>query len=541
MITLSWNCRGLAQSSTVRSLRAIIRKHNPDVIFLTETKTASHLASPILNQLGFVNMLQAPPCGSKGGLLLAWKNDINFVSVCVSSNIISVWYYSVDPTVKCLFSFVYGPPYKKTDLEFWMALADFGNTYSVPWICMGDFNTISSSDDKLGGRPFDHFSFNPINEFMDSFGMVDLGFSGNPFTWSNHRQGFDLIKERLDRSIANNQWIHFFPNYSITHLPAHNSDHNPLLLDTSIPLPSLPRPFRFEEFWTRDPTCGIVVEEAWSSLITGSPSYCLAKKLKLTKSAIKQWNKLYFGDIKTKVDNNLALLDTAQQAPPTDSNLALELHLQNLLYIYLQQEESLWKQKSRELWLTTTDLNTRFFHTSTLIRRRRNSINLLQSPQGGWLSDRSAIGDCFITNFKLLFTSSHPSPNELLSLFDPVISDEDNLHLGSLPTESEIFASLKSLGRTKAPGPDGFTALFYVKYWDYIKNTVLLAIGNFFQNNHLLREQNHTLIALIPKRLGASSVHHYRPISLCNIIYKIISKLLANRLKPLLSKVISPF
>jgi hypothetical protein len=66
-------------------------------------------------------------------------------------------------------------------------------------------------------------------------------------------------------------------------------------------------------------------------------------------------------------------------------------------------------------------------------------------------------------------------------------------------------------------------------------------LGIFFQNNHLLREQNHTFITLIPKRLGASSVQHYRPISLCNIIYKIISKLLANRLKPLLSKFISPF
>jgi hypothetical protein len=128
-----------------------------------------------------------------------------------------------------------------------------------------------------------------------------------------------------------------------------------------------------------------------------------------------------------------------------------------------------------------------------------------------------------------------------LSLFDPIISDEDNFLLGALPTESEIYASLKSLGRTKALGLDGFTALFYVKYWDYIKGTVLLAIGNFFQNNHLLREQNHTFIALIPKRLGASSVHHYRPINLCNIIYKIISKLLANRLKPLLSKFILPF
>jgi hypothetical protein len=63
----------------------------------------------------------------------------------------------------------------------------------------------------------------------------------------------------------------------------------------------------------------------------------------------------------------------------------------------------------------------------------------------------------------------------------------------------------------------------------------------FFLHNQLLREQNHTFIALIPKKLGASSVYHFRPISLCNIIYKIISKLLANRLKPLLTNIISPF
>jgi hypothetical protein len=84
-----------------------------------------------------------------------------------------------------------------------------------------------------------------------------------------------------------------------------------------------------------------VVKEAWSSPITGSPSYCLEKKLKLTKSAIKQCNTHYFGDIKTKLDNTLSLLDIAQHAPPFDSNLALELHLQNLLDVYLQQEESL--------------------------------------------------------------------------------------------------------------------------------------------------------------------------------------------------------
>jgi exonuclease III len=78
MIVLSWNCRGLAQPSTIRCLRAIIRQHNPDIHFLIETKTAPLVANPILHELGFTLIVQAPPSGSKGGLLLAWKTDVYF-------------------------------------------------------------------------------------------------------------------------------------------------------------------------------------------------------------------------------------------------------------------------------------------------------------------------------------------------------------------------------------------------------------------------------------------------------------------------------
>jgi hypothetical protein len=385
-------------------------------------------------------MVHAPPSGSKGGLLLAWKSDINIVSFYVTCNIICVWYYSDAPLVKCLLTFVYGPPYKNLCNKFWNDMDNFGVSYNDPWVCIGDFNSITSHDDKFGGQPFDSFSSNLFSDFMDEFGMIDLGFSGNSFTWSNHRQGLGLIKERLDRGIANCNWIHYFPSYSVVHLAAHSSDHCPHLLNTSLPVPSLPRPFRFEEFWTWDPTCGIVIEEAWSPFVAGSPSYCLTKKLKLTKAAIKFWNKHYFGNIKSKLDNTLYLLDKVLQAPHSDSNLAMELHLQTLLDDYLLQEESLWKTKSRELWLTATDLNTRFFHTSTLIRRRRNFISLLQTHDGGWISERADIGNSFVTNFKNLFTSTNPVlSKELLELFSPVILELDNNLLCAIPVVQIII------------------------------------------------------------------------------------------------------
>jgi hypothetical protein len=104
------------------------------------------------------------------------------------------------------------------------------------------------------------------------------------------------------------------------------------------------------------------------------------------------------------------------------------------------------------------------------------------------------------------------------SLFDNCIAQGENDSICSIPSEQEIFSALSDMGSTKAPGPNGFTALFYKKYWSTIKDVVLSSIWDFFGNHHLQQEQNHMFIALIPKQLGASFVHHFRTISLCNII-----------------------
>jgi hypothetical protein len=207
----------------------------------------------------------------------------------------------------------------------------------------------------------------------------------------------------------------------------------------------------------------------------------------------------------------------------------------------LIKEESLWRTKSRDTWLKCKELNTKYFHSSTLIRRRSNSVNFLKTSEGAWVSARTEIGGTFVSHFSNLFSSSAP-PNdpEMLNLFEPVITAEDNQFLCAIPTDQEVFLALSSLGSSKAPGPDGFTALFYKKYWSVVKEEVLGCIKNFFQNHFLLKELNHTHIALIPKQSGSHTVHHFRPISLCNIIYKIITKLLSTRLKSMLPKIISP-
>jgi hypothetical protein len=325
------------------------------------------------------------------------------------------------------------------------------------------------------------------------------------------------------------------------HIPATNSDHHPILLNTNYLSALLPRPFRFEEFWTKDPSCGLVIQSAWDKQVFGSPAQCLLKKQFHTKESLKRWNAVHFGNIQKKIKATKDMIDKVQQLPPNHSTFSSEANLKILMDELLIQEEILWKSKSREIWLTCTDLNTKFFHSSTIIRRRANAVNFLKTNEGGWISDRADIGSNFVLHFTNLFSSTSPiADEELQNLFPPVIFAEENLILCSIPTEDEVVKALSSLGSSKAPGPDGFTSLFYKKYWFVVRGAVLNCVWDFFMHKNLSREQNHTFITLVPKQSGSHSVNHFRPISLCNISYKIISKILANRLKVVLPKIISP-
>lgn len=94
-----------------------------------------------------------------------------------------------------------------------------------------------------------------------------------------------------------------------------------------------------------------------------------------------------------------------------------------------------------------------------------------------------------------------------------------------------VAFSLKPL---KSPGPDGVPPIFFQKYWATVGEDICDGVHAFFANGHMLRETNKTYVALIPKEQCPSTVGGYRPISLCNSTYKIISKCMVNRIKLIL-------
>jgi hypothetical protein len=208
----------------------------------------------------------------------------------------------------------------------------------------------------------------------------------------------------------------------------------------------------------------------------------------------------------------------------------------------MEREEVKWRQKSRDLWLRKGDRNSKFFHLFTIIRGRRNFFAEIKLNNGQWIQSREEIERYFKENFLEVYHSSIPdiSP-ELDDLFSPCITAEENMELSCVPSPQEIKDVIWDMHPLKAPGPDGFLELFFKQYWSMVGPQVVLAIQFFFfAEGWMLPQVNHTFITLIPKKVGACNFNQFRLISLCNFYYKVIPKIIVNRIRPILSKVIDP-
>ncbi|GKB74635.1 hypothetical protein Tco_0936047 [Tanacetum coccineum] len=172
-------------------------------------------------------------------------------------------------------------------------------------------------------------------------------------------------------------------------------------------------------------------------------------------------------------------------------------------------EERYLKQKAKIEWLRVGDTNSGYFHRSVKanVSRSRSEDTVAPLDEDG------------------LFTHN--------------LNSDKALFMVRQVTNEEIKDAIFNIGNDKAPGPDGFTSIFFKKAWDIVGNDVCNAVKDFLSNGQILREINHTIIALLPKVSTPSKINDYRLISCCNVIYKCISKIITNRIKNGLDDVVS--
>jgi hypothetical protein len=197
-----------------------------------------------------------------------------------------------------------------------------------------------------------------------------------------------------------------------------------------------------------------------------------------------------------------------------------------------------YRQRAKKNWAVHGDRNTSYFHTAALKRRRRNRIVSIKDAHGNNLFDPDDIAQEFVRYFKTIFHSSCPNNGRpFLSTSSPCDTED---FTNSIPDKQEIWEILKAMKKHASPDPDGFHVAFYTSTWSWIGDDVTNMVRNFYITSILPPRINDTNIALVPKKLVCHLPSDFRPISLCNIIYKIIANSLANRLKKQLPDYIHP-
>lgn len=203
-------------------------------------------------------------------------------------------------------------------------------------------------------------------------------------------------------------------------------------------------------------------------------------------------------------------------------------------------EEEYWKQRSRTLWLALGDKNSGYFHATTRGRRAVNKFSTIEDSEGQAVFEEPEIVEVITSYFQDLFVTKSSNCTETVAqALQPCVSIAENDRLIADPTPAEIKAALFSIHPDKAPGLDGFPASFFQNNWETVGKKITEEIKEIFASGIIPRSINSTHVRLIPKILNPKAVSDYRPIALCNVYYKIMSKILTHRLQALLPEIIT--
>ncbi|XP_017625048.2 uncharacterized protein LOC108468690 [Gossypium arboreum] len=296
------------------------------------------------------------------------------------------------------------------------------------------------------------------------------------FTWKRGRFLSTNIRESLDRGVASLEWMSLFPYYQLEHLSHSFSDYCPILLDTY----------------------GCDHED----------------KLQFVGQQLQHWSKLKNREQGCSLSDIEKCLQELYGMDPSDEVLKEIMEVQLDLNLEIDKEEIFWEQQAWANWLKHGDRNTSFFHKATVQRFYCNRILELESLSPG-------------------------DDVRLLDLVDKRISSEMNEELLRPFTEDNIMYAIRSMPPLKAPGVDAFSSIFFQNYWHIVGPKVFRYCLSILKGEIGMEDINKSHIVLISKVEKPKNLAQFRPISLCNVIYKIIAKVLVDCMSPFLEVCVS--
>ena len=544
MKILSWNVRGLGGFAKRPEVRKLINEKNPSIVCIQETKLT--VIDDVMCASLWGSSTQSysfrPAVGAFGGLLIMWDSSVVEVwsSFSIQHALIIHGRFTDFNDEFYLFN-IYAPCDNGAKQLLWNSLSEQLQKLVGKNICLcGDFNAVRGMEErKSRGVAIHSFDCDPFNSFIDNNVLVDLPLHGRNFTWY---KGDGNSMSRIDRFLLSEEWCSRWPNCLQATCMRGLSDHCPLVLSVD-DYNWGPKPVRMLKCWSEFPGYHQFVRSKLQSFqVDGWGGFVLKEKLKHIKIALKEWHLTHSHNLSGKIlslKNQIDVMEARGEVDELSVDEVADLHAMSVdLHSLSRANASISWQQSRTLWLREGDANSKYFHTIMSGRRRRNSLSTIL-VEGNVVEGVSEVRAAVFSYFQ-----NHYQAHEINR---PRVDDMNFRRLSVLEgnaltypfNETEVKAAVWDCDGYKSPGPDGIPMGFIKDFWPELKGDIMRFVLEFHCNGRLSKGINSTFIALIPKIDNPHRLNDFRPIALVGCLYKILAKLLANRLRQVMGTVIS--
>ncbi|KAJ0445513.1 putative RNA-directed DNA polymerase [Helianthus annuus] len=543
MNLMSINIRGVIGSGKPSWIRRLKREWRFSFLGIQETHQAGLMDSFWFRfwDKSLLESVSVDAIGRSGGLACLWDPGIfSAANVVKNQNFLLITGHIIGVNEPINLLNVYAPNDSGKRRLLWAEISALKLQFPGLWLAFGDFNEVRQIEDRVNSK-FDALAAATFNDFILSMDWHEHPMSGGSFTFISNHQEVKLSK--LDRFLVCDRFMGLWPLAKVSVLSKGLSDHCPIFL-SCINNDYGPPPFKFYNTWLDDKEVeGIIIRSVGNLSLGDKGDVALANCLKNIKKDLKSWKqKSLLIENKDLIvwQKTLEDLETlAESAKLNDTEKKLRVNIISKIKDLEVKRSKDWQQKARANWLKNGDDNTSFFHNMVNLNKANRRINGLL-VNGVWESEPKVVMEELRKGFKKQFSEPMRRRPTFSNIGLHTITDEQGSRLVVPFSSDEIFQAIHECDGGKAPGPDGFTLKFYKRHWSLLKPALVKMMSDFHETGEISRGCNASFIALIPKSSDPQVSADYRPISLVGSIYKIISKVLAGRLKDVMSSLVSP-
>ncbi|KAL0453714.1 UNVERIFIED_CONTAM: hypothetical protein Slati_1349500 [Sesamum latifolium] len=309
------------------------------------------------------------------------------------------------------FTDFYGHPETTKRKLAWDLLRRLSHESARPWLCAGDFNEIlhQSELESKGDRA--SWQISNFRNCLLECDLNDLHFQGDMYTWCNKREFPNTIRARLDRACGTKSWALLFPQAKVINERVIGSNHSALWIDLEPRIDQhnnrQAKRFRFEALWARNAGCEQIIQQSWAAIAEATPQERCLAKLTACGEGLMEWDKNVVRNIRKQTRQLSDRIKVLQGSEINAETRGLVTSLQGKLEKLQSQEEVLWQQRAKALWLQDGDKNPAFFHARASERRDRKEIKVIFDERDRLMEGKDAVRDVVLRYFENIFQSTN--------------------------------------------------------------------------------------------------------------------------------------